>query len=171
MVDFSAFKRLVVSHAQKQEVESAAPVDWNARRQWWIHKVDGLLQEIRAWLGSLVDDGTIGFAVRTVTVDEQYLGTYQIQAATLDYAGQSMEILPVGSLVLGGVGRVDVTGPAGKVMLILLTPDDDAPSGPPQLDSAEWFTTLPHDRLSQTRLTEALFQQMFLELFGVGDEQ
>ncbi|SAI39253.1 Uncharacterised protein [Bordetella ansorpii] len=165
---FNAFKNLIRSHAQRQQEAPQSFIDWEARRQWWVSQVDCLLVRIRAWLGSLVDEKIVGFTQLTTELDEPYLGKYVIHKAQIDCAGRSMTIVPVASIVLGGFGRIDVSGPAGRVTLILAAPDNTLPGRHPW-EGATWLMTHSQDPSSLTSLDEALFHQIFVDLFEIGD--
>jgi hypothetical protein len=77
-----------------------------------------------------------------------------------------VEIQARASVIIGGFGRIDVGGPNGSAMLVLCPPDDNIPREQHR-DRAEWFISHPLRRTILRPLTQATFEQLFADLFGI----
>lgn len=169
MVDF---KKIVEEQAAKEkqaEVEVAAVVRY--RGEWWPRRVHELLEEIAGWIKPLLDGGTLVFEKRKIPLYEEALGSYEIESAKVRLGTKTLSIVPVGTFVIGAFGRVDVTGPNGKVTWLLLGE---------RMESAVWHVVHPVSVPSALRspsarstrgtfvpLTKDLFEQLFVDLFGI----
>jgi len=151
---------------QKKSV--AESVDWKERKEWWQNRVSLLFDEIYDWLKNLIESGTIEFARANVPLKEEALGAYEVESCTVCLQQQKLTFKPVGSIIIGGFGRIDVDGPNGHVMLILCNPDNNTP--PNQLrNNATWFISHPKQRTNLRPFTKEAFEQLFADLFGIGE--
>lgn len=159
------FLKLVKSHADKSKAE-IEQVDWNERRRWWLGQLDKLIDNINKWLSPLNGQTDIAFVKKRYPIHEEKLGSYEADGLVVNFVNASLEFKPVGSVIIGGYGRVDVIGPEGKALLILTYKDETiAPESRRQL--SEWFISHPNRRTSLNPLTQETFQQLFTDLFGL----
>ena len=121
------FEELVRHYADKNKSAAESPVDWEERKTWWQQRVSQLFDQIYGWLKPLIDSDTITFSKQHVPLTEEALGTYEVESCTIGLQKQKLTFKPLGSVIIGGFGRIDVDGPNGNVMLILSTPDKDIP--------------------------------------------
>jgi hypothetical protein len=159
------FLKLVKSHADKTNAE-VKQVDWGERLTWWLGKLDKLIVNIDQWLSPLNDQTDIAFVKKKYQIHEEKLGSYEANGLVVNFINASLEFKPVGSVIIGGYGRVDVIGPEGKALLILTYKDETiAPENRREL--SEWFISHPNRRASLNPLTQETFQQLFTDLFGL----
>jgi hypothetical protein len=95
------------------------------------------------------------------------LGPYTAQQATITLDDEVLEMIPLGTVILGSFGRIDVKGPRGQLMLILnatrgtgetaYVPKD----GRWSIVKREGYSRLPSE------LNEETFGQLFADLFGI----
>ncbi len=109
-----------------KQIASSRPdssLNGDARQKAWVKHVNGLYKQIKDWLSDSAKRGHISFNVRKVTLSEDNLGTYEIDALELDLVGAHQIIFqPVEMNILGAVGRIDVYHRGynpHKVMLLL----------------------------------------------------
>ncbi len=122
----SPFEDLVRQHAKQKTDEQS--VDWEERKNWWQGKMSALLDDIESWLAPLIYDHTIAFTRQRVQCREETLGAYQIESGLIKLGNDTLSLNPVGSVIVGGFGRVDVKGPNGSVLFLLCAPDPDVPT-------------------------------------------
>jgi hypothetical protein len=161
------FEDLVRQYADKKK-SAAESVDWEERKEWWKGRVSLLFDEILNWLKNLVESGTIEFTRGNVSLTEEALGPYEVESCTIILQQEKLTFKPVGSVIIGGFGRIDVDGPNGHVMLILCTPDNNVPPNE-RRNKAEWFISHPKQRTNLRPFTKEAFEQLFADLFGIGE--
>jgi hypothetical protein len=159
----SSFEELVRQHAKQQKGNL---IDWEERKRWWQKRMKSLLNEIEQWLDPLIKDKTIEFTRPKVRRSEDLLGAYQIESGLIKLGNEKLELQPIGSVIVGGFGRVDAKGPNRTAMLLLCAPDP-AIAKDKLRDSAEWFMANPQKPTQLEPLTKDNFEQTFADLFGL----
>ncbi len=159
----SNFEELVRQRAKQQKSNG---VDWEERKRWWQERMQSLLNEVEQWLDPLIKDQTIEFTRSIVQRSEDLLGAYQIESGLIKLGNEKLELRPVGSVIVGGFGRVDVKGPNRTAMLLLCAPDPSIAKDRLR-DSAEWFIAPPQRPTEFQPLTKDSFERMFADLFGL----
>lgn len=171
----SEFEKLVKEFAKQQErTEAANAVDFQEMKDWWTKKVHDLFDQLDAWLCSLINSGSVKSLRTRTTLSELDLGSYEIESLELQLVSQKLTLKPVGTMLIGAHGRIDVTGPAGKVTLLLLDTQENTPCKE-RRNNVDWFIREPSASLQQNlinkpkprQLTQDSFQQLFADLFGI----
>jgi hypothetical protein len=118
----------------RRQEESAAEVEninWNKEKEEWLAHLDALYQKIEELLGEYVSSGRIRREYKSVRLNEQHIGPYVAKKMLLRIGPAQVELIPIGTLLVGAKGRVDVIGPAGKALLLLIDKKQD--SWPPRV--------------------------------------
>jgi hypothetical protein len=105
---------------KQMEATGGRVVDWNQKRQWWLDQLDLLYQNVVSWLKPLTDDQTAEIERQPVRINEEKIGEYEADALLITVAGDLCRLEPIGTLIIGAYGRVDLSGPANKVKLVLV---------------------------------------------------
>jgi hypothetical protein len=87
---------------------SAQPLDRAAVIAEWQKAVGALLAQIQEFLQEYKDDGTIQFTDGVTQLSEESLGTYRIPNLVLRAGPAVLMVQPIGRLVVGATGRVDL---------------------------------------------------------------
>lgn len=95
------------------------PVDWEARKREWLQNLAGFYSQVEEYLADYKASGKLKVAMSKVSITEQYLGNYQADSMAISIAAETVTLMPIGTLLIGTKGRVDMTGPAGSVKFIL----------------------------------------------------
>jgi hypothetical protein len=170
------FEKLVQHFAERQQkADTDDVVDWEEMKNWWIKAVHDLFSQIDVWMHSLIQSGSVKSARTTMEMTEEDLGRYKIESLELRLASRKLTFKPEGTMLIGAFGRVEVSGPNGKAVLLLLNTDNKVPSMERRAHVA-WFITHPAPSFrppTRTRpelrpLTQDSFQQLFTDLFGIG---
>lgn len=74
----------------------------------WQNAVAGLHKLIRNSLRDYSDQGLITITENTVTAFEERLGAYSVQQLFLEAGPVTLVVDPVGTVIIGGQGRVDL---------------------------------------------------------------
>jgi hypothetical protein len=167
MATSTNFDEIVKKHAEslaKIEYENEARTD--QRKQWWQDRVVSLIDEIGNWLDVLITANVIKLTRPYVSISEEKLGTYDIQSGLVQLGKEKLIFRPVGTMIQGGVGRIDVEGSSGKAMLILRHSNEKVPSDDFRTSST-WFVTNSSDRSKLTPFTREAFETLFVDLMGI----
>lgn len=90
-------------------------IDWEHKRDEWIHLVHTLLEEIKIWRRQ---EWRIEESLRTVT--EEHIGAYRIQCLVITTRTAQIHIDPIGRNIIGATGRVDILSYPSMDRLLLL---------------------------------------------------
>jgi hypothetical protein len=169
------FEQLVQQFAERQQrADAENVVDWKEMKDWWVQTVHDLFNQIDGWLHSLIQSGSVKSLRKTTKLMEQDLGRYDIESLELQLSSRKLTFDPVGTMLIGAFGRIEVSGPNGKAVLLLLNTDKAVPPNERRAHVA-WFIThpvpnfrqLPRTQPEFRSLTQDSFQQLFTDLFGI----
>jgi hypothetical protein len=134
----------------KREQTAAAEaerVDWAKERDDWLDHLRELYNQIESFLVEYIKAGEIKFHYRDIDLNEENIGSYRAPVMILKIGRQEITMTPVGTLLIGSKGRVDVEGPTGRAHLLLVNSQASGPtmkvrisiggnSEPPALEAA-----------------------------------
>ncbi|MGA3042038.1 MAG: hypothetical protein ABSF54_14730 [Bryobacteraceae bacterium] len=121
--DFRAF----VKREQTAAAE-AERVDWAKERDDWLGHLRELYDQIESFLAEYIKAGEIGCNYRDIQLNEENIGSYSAPEMILKIGRQEIAMTPVGTLLIGSKGRVDVEGPAGRAHLLLVNSEASGPT-------------------------------------------
>lgn len=75
---------------------------------------------MESFLAKYVRSGQIRYEYRPVELNEENIGSYSAKQMVLRIGRQEVDLVPIGTLLIGSKGRVDVRGPAGRAQLLLV---------------------------------------------------
>jgi len=127
-MDTKAFDKFVRS--QQDTSPESAHIDWDQQRSEWLTYLDQLYAKVESFLDKYTSSGQIKVEYQTIELDEDHLGTYPAKQMALKIGRQIVKLVPVGTLLVGSKGRVDIIGPAGRAQLVLV---DSKAAGPADL--------------------------------------
>jgi hypothetical protein len=113
--DFDSFVK-----NQRQVAEAEKSFDKDATISEWRHNLTNLYEKLRVYINDYIESGYIKFETHPITLSEEFLGPYQVEQATIKIGNKKIELTPVGTLLIGSKGRVDVKGSAGSGRLVLV---------------------------------------------------
>lgn len=120
--EFGAFVKR--QHASVAETERA---DWAKERNDWLRHLTELYNRTELFLADYIKTGEIKLHYRDIEINEENIGSYSARQMILKIGPQEIVMTPIGTLLIGAKGRVDVVGPAGRARLVLV---DSKTSGP-----------------------------------------
>jgi len=120
-----------VSRQHETDPETAL-IDWEKERDQWLAHLDRLYSTVESFLAKYVRSGQIRYEYRPVELNEENIGSYSAKQMVLRIGRQEVDLVPIGTLLIGSKGRVDVRGPAGRAQLLLV---DSKVSDPQIADS------------------------------------
>jgi len=108
-----------VSRQQEADPETTS-IDWEMERDAWLAHLDRLYSKIESFLSKYVSVGQIRYEYRPVQLNEENIGSYSARQMVLRIGRQEVDLVPIGTLLVGSKGRVDVRGPAGRAQILLV---------------------------------------------------
>jgi hypothetical protein len=149
-------KRLAELKAQSERFD---PI---VERAWWIGALSGLYTDVEMWLEPLRQKGLVTCRKAPVQLSEEKIGTYEAEEMLLEFGPEAIVLEPIGTLIAGARGRVDVFRRGARreqIMLIL-----GGPKGQPRWEV--WPTRDPRQRKP---LDQASFEGVLDTLLEVQD--
>ena len=149
----------------------------------WLRELDTLYSAMEGYLQSYTESGQIKIERRPVQLTEEYLGTYDAEALAMSIGNDEVIAQPVGTMLIGSSGRVDLTGPRKTLRIVLLEKGGPAmkitisDSGGPtetssqplvrgEVDHRGWyFATLP-PAATVTAFDEDSFRDAIMDVSG-----
>jgi len=116
MLKNSAFDDFVKS----QQLPPQPEVNWNEVRDEWLLRLNELYGRVNQFLLEYIESGQIQVERHPIDLFEENIGSYTADQLTLKIGPKNVLFRPVGTLLIGSKGRVDVIGPRGTVVPILL---------------------------------------------------
>lgn len=141
--DFDEF----VKRQQDGTSVAAVEIDWKKERDQWLAHLGRLYSKIESFLAKYVSSGQIRYEYRSIDLNEENIGSYTAKQMVLRIGRQEVDLVPIGTLLIGSKGRVDVRGPAGTAQILLV---DRKAWGPkianPRNGRHWWKTTTPGEQ-------------------------
>lgn len=104
---------------KNEESKKEPAVDREAERIWWIKQLGVLFSEIKGWLKEYIETKKINLEIQEIEIFEAALGTYTVQEITIKIGNKVVKLTPIGTILIGTKGRVDMVGKTGTVRFIL----------------------------------------------------
>jgi hypothetical protein len=71
-------------------------------------------------LSKYTSAGQVQHEYRLINLNEDYIGAYAAKQMILRIGRKEVDLVPIGTLIVGSKGRVDVIGPLGTAQLLLV---------------------------------------------------
>jgi hypothetical protein len=115
---------------KRQQTASAegSRVDWTKERDEWLRHLKELYDQTESFLAEYIKTGAIKFNYRDIRLNEENIGSYSARQMILKIGRQEITMTPIGTLLIGAKGRVDVVGPAGRTRLVLVNREASGPA-------------------------------------------
>jgi hypothetical protein len=95
----------------------------------WRHYLEVLYGTIEKWVEDYVSNGIVQINKdKTVKLYEEFSGEYDVKAIDLCFHGKTILFEPVGTMLVGAKGRIDVKGKNGQVTFILVDKNLNGPN-------------------------------------------
>jgi len=131
---------------KKAKEQASRGTDWNARKEIWLSRYNSLLEEVESHFKPMVEKGLLSVSRSDYPIDEEEVGRYSAPALKILVGNQEFRIEPMGTLLIGAFGRVDIRYyNKNESAMLLLTGDSIA--------SSEWKMLYPRDALGVQPLT------------------
>lgn len=179
---FDEFVKKQVDQAKAKQ--ATTEVDWNKTREDWLRELSDLYSRMAKYLKKYTDKGQIQIRRDRVQLSEDHLGAYEAEALTFVIGNDKVVAKPIGTLLIGAWGRVDLVGARGLLRLALLekggptiwtrieiggkTEEDVRPMLPGSfVDKREWYIVTLPPNVTITVLNADAFRDAIMELADV----
>jgi hypothetical protein len=160
----------------KEEIK----IDWIKQRNDWIAYLNGFNEKIKLFLQPYLESGKLQLQEKKIDLTEEYIGSYRVDTLDIMLGNIKITLTPVGTNLIGAKGRVDMTGPKGKVKFVLVPKQAKAPSIRVQIIQGhddnklsrevasvsewEWKISTPPPRINYIELEEESFLTALMEV-------
>lgn len=104
---------------KRQKAAGGGEIDVKAIREEWIESVAALLSELEEWLGPIESQNLAKVWREKLQISESALGAYDLEQLVVEFPGNEvLMVRPVGRMIIGGSGRVDLIVGPRNVMLV-----------------------------------------------------
>jgi hypothetical protein len=180
--DFDAFVK-----RQQVEEDKRAGLDPKQQLREWLEYLNALYAQVGGYLHAYVENGTAKIALRDIKLNEEFAGDYIAPELILTIGRSTVTFTPIGTMLIGFKGRVDVQGPLGTARLALVNKtvtharqliqvtvkvmhrDDALPAPPPAPTEQDirqiewtWKISAPPPEMTFIELTQDTFFDMIL---------
>ena len=169
------FDEFINSQSQKKQSET---VDWAARLAEWKRQVEAFYTTVNTLLKTYIDHGKIELSYGGQQIYEEHIGSYTIKTLGISIGSARVKFEPIGTLIIGAKGRIDMKGPRGTVRLVLVPKDSSGPkitvrigtqtSAAPDEGEAQiewtWKLSTPPPNISYIELDEDSFFSAIMEV-------
>lgn len=100
----------------EKKIKDAPKIDYIKRKNDWIAAVDDFYKKVRKWLDGI----DIKYKDIPIEIIEEGLGSYNINKLILSIANEIVTLEPVGAVLIGSIGRIDMKGKNGTVKFVLV---------------------------------------------------
>jgi hypothetical protein len=112
-----------ISRQRPPVVKEEKAIDWNTEKAEWLKHLSDLYRMIESFLKDYIDSGNIVLEYSNIEITEDNIGRYTVKAMKLSFGTNNITFTPIGTLLIGTKGRVDMAGPKGTVRLLLADKD------------------------------------------------
>jgi hypothetical protein len=105
--------------ASQQETDVDTGMNWAGVRDQWLTNLNSLHQKIIGFLGEYIP-GSISYGFTEIELNEPNIGRYLAKRMDIKIGRQRVSLVPIGTLLIGCKGRVDVEGSAGRGQILLV---------------------------------------------------
>jgi len=114
--EFSEFVRRKTERAKTEEV-----IDWAKRRADWLRELEDLYALMEGHLKPYTQAGEIRIERTPMQLREDHLGVYDAEKLTFKIGCEKIVAKPIGALLIGASGRVDLSGSRKTLKIVLLS--------------------------------------------------
>lgn len=122
MVGFrkSDFDRFVAEQREIQASQHITPFDPHKELRDWLDRLDDLYSNFLGYLDEYIEKGSVSCEFETIQLNEDFSGPYDAKTMLIRIGLKLVKVIPIGTMLIGSRGRVDISGPAGTARLVLM---------------------------------------------------
>jgi hypothetical protein len=157
-------------------------IDWNSRRDEWLAYLSQFYNRVENFLDEYQRDGKLSFHYTNKEIFEEHIGSYSAKTLEIKLGSDRIKLEPIGTIVIGAKGRVDLIGANGKIKFVLVDRNSSAPQvkfniwidgeeHPPEDNEVqdielEWKIATPPPRIKYIDFEQDNFFDAIMEVVG-----
>jgi hypothetical protein len=110
------FENMLNKHNEKPKQEE---IDWIKEKEEWLAFIKQFYDSMELWLKPYSEKGQLSYEYEKVKLTEEDIGSYEVNVMKINFAGQQIKLEPIGTMLIGTKGRIDMEGARGKVQFML----------------------------------------------------
>lgn len=157
-------------------------IDWGKEKQDWLNFINIFYDQVKSWLEDYNSKGLVKYSYTNKNITEDNIGSYEVKKLDLILAGSRVTFDPIGTLLIGAKGRIDLVGPKETIKFVLvdksskglkftttvITGNDPIDSAPKKenIKKIDWtwkILTRHSSRISYDEFTEDNFLEALME--------
>jgi hypothetical protein len=99
--------------------EADHDVDWTGQKEQWLEYVRQFFETVEQWLSPYVKQSRLDHTYEEKEIREEHIGRYSVKVMHIQFAGQEVILEPIGTVLIGSMGRIDMEGVRGRVQFVL----------------------------------------------------
>ena len=115
------------SFLNKESEKRKKTINWEEKLNKWKSFIGSLYLNINDWLKEYVESGKIKIVTYDIEIYEEAIGKYSVEAMKIKLGENIVKLIPIGTVLIGTIGRIDIIGESGAQKIILA---DKNASGP-----------------------------------------
>lgn len=139
---------------EKQEEEKHQDVEWNKVKKEWLATLDSFFSQIKEWLDEAKKSKLLEVYDRSTVVSEEHFGDYKAPALEIKTKTRAVHIEPVGRLIVGAHGRVDMKSWKDEFIFLYFQ------------DKDKWMYMATKRQGGSYELTEDLFSKLLMKMMS-----
>ena len=108
----------------EEDVEGVE-IDWDEKKENFIHQIGIFYSQVNDFLQPYGDN--ISIRNESHNINEEYIGSYQVQKMILHIKNNDIIFTPIGTNLIGALGRIDMEGKNGIVKFVLVSKNSNVP--------------------------------------------
>ena len=102
-------------------------IDRDKEIKEWRQQLDRFYKTVETFLRSYIEEGKVRLHYGKKQLHEEFLGNYQVESLVVEIGSNKIYLDPVGTLLIGAKGRVDMKSNYGTVKFVLVPQDSSGP--------------------------------------------
>jgi hypothetical protein len=113
---------------KNKEAEAEDTFDPKEQIAEYVLLTNDLYVKVKNAIKELLDDNLVSLKYAPISISEDDLGQYTIDSLQILFAGEKVTFTPVGTMLIGSKGRIDMVGPKGVERFALIRKGVSSPS-------------------------------------------
>ena len=109
-----------INRQQVDASKASTPFDPAQQVQEWQNHLDSLYTSVKGFMAPFMSKGSARLDFKEIQLVEDFSGPYSVRQMSLIIGVSTVVFKPIGTMLIGSKGRVDVQGPRGSARLGLV---------------------------------------------------
>lgn len=168
-------------NAKKQNAVNEVKLDWSKEKDDWLKSLDEIYIQFETWLNAFENSDVISYERKEKEINEEHIGLYNAEKMIITIASEQILLEPIGTLLIGAKGRIDMKGKNGIIKFVLVPKQSNGPSIKVDIVTGdkskleekkeaqiewEWKIATPPPSIKYIELDSDSFSDALLEVIG-----